>query len=475
MEKIAVIGGLGTLSGGDLFFKLLKNQEVLNHQNKYHFIFEQQPYRQIESALHEEEDIKSRKFYTFSICKNFEVKEVSKILLPCFASHSFLEELQKETTISIVNIFHAITHHLTSKIEKGAKVGVLTSNFVKESFLLNKHLADYELVFPSNQAKLMDAIYGKTGIKNGNLDGLPLEFVYQACLELKEKGCKVILPCITEISLVVNQLRKRGISIIDVNEVYANYALQIGNVKSQSQPFKLGIVGGVGPSATVDFMNKVILSTPAAKDQDHIKMVVEQNPQIPDRTANLILNETDPTIALFSTCKKLEAAGSNAIAIPCNTAHAFVKEIQAHLNIPIVNMITTTAEFILKNYGKNTKVGLLATTGTVKSNVYLDVLKKYELQVVIPDEVHQNHVMESIYGDLGVKAGYTTGSCKEEIMKGVNYLLAEGAQVIILGCTELPLLFTNTKEINDKDRSVPLIDPTLILAEKVVELATLKD
>ncbi|MDX1365219.1 MAG: amino acid racemase [Arenibacter latericius] len=471
MDKIAVIGGLGALSGADLFFKLLKNKEALKNQKNYHFIFEQQPYSQIESALFEEQDIKSRKFYTFNLCKTFEQNKVSKILLPCFASHSFIDELQKETSISIVNIFDAITNYLSLKFEKGTKIGVLTSSFVKESTLLTKYFQDYELIYPTNQSQLMQAIYAETGIKNGYLDGLPLEYVYEACLELKAKGCEVILPCITEISLLVNQLWKRGVPIVDVNQVYADYALSIGNIP-QLKPFKLGIVGGVGPSATVDFMNKIIQSTPAKKDQDHIKMIVEQNPQIPDRTANLIHNQTDPTIALFSTCKKLEAAGANAIAIPCNTAHAFVKEIQDHLNVPIVNMITTTAEYILENFGKGTIVGLLATSGTIQSKVYFNVLTHFGLQIVVPDETHQNLVMESIYGEMGVKAGYTSGLCKEQINGGVNHLIKKNAQVIILGCTELPLLFPQNQGYNDTKFSIELIDPTLILAKKVVQLAT---
>ena len=471
MGKIAVIGGLGALSGADLFFKLLKNKSALKNQKHYHFIFEQQPYSQIESALFEEQDIKSRKFYTFTLCKNFEQKSVSKILLPCFASHSFLEELQKETSISIVNIFEAITNYLSLNFEKGTKIGVLTSSFVKESFLLRKYFQDYELIYPTNQSQLMHAIYGESGIKNGYLDGLPLEYVHEACIELKAKGCEVILPCITEISLLVNQLWTRGISIIDVNEIYADYALSKGDT-TQPKPFKLGIVGGVGPSATVDFMNKIIQNTTAKKDQDHIKMIVEQNPQIPDRTANLIHNQTDPTIALFSTCKKLEAAGSNAIAIPCNTAHAFVKEIQEHLNVPIVNMITTTAEYILENFGKGSKVGLLATNGSIQSEVYFNALTGFGLHVVIPDETHQTYVMESIYGKFGVKAGYTDGICKEQILKGVNHLIQKEIQVIILGCTELPLLFPKNKESNDHKKSVELVDPTLILAKRVVSLAT---
>lgn len=164
-------------------------------------------------------------------------------------------------------------------------------------------------------------------------------------------------------------------SVIDINKVYADFALEKAKPAYQ-KPFKLGIVGGVGPSATVDFMNKIIQSTPAKKDQEHIKMVVEQNPQIPDRTANLIRNETDPTIALFSTCKRLEAAESDVIAIPCNTAHAYVQSIQPpHLKVPIVNMLTVTAKKVVQQFGKNTKVGLLATTGTVKSRFIMRYLK----------------------------------------------------------------------------------------------------
>ena len=134
-------------------------------------------------------------------------------------------------------------------------------------------------------------------------------------------------------------------------------------------------------------------------------------------------------------------------------------------------MITTTAEYILENFGKGTNVGLLATRGTIQSNVYFDVLRLYGLQIVVPDEIHQEYIMESIYGESGVKAGYTDGLCKEQILNGVTYLIESEAQVIILGCTELPLLFPQTKDLKMNNTSVELIDPTLILAKKVVDLA----
>jgi len=472
MDKIAVIGGLGTLSGGDLFFKLLKNPRVLKNQMDYHFMFEQQPYSQINLPLHHEEDIKSRKYYTYKVCKNFESKDVTKILIPCFASHSFLDELQKEISIPIINIFEALSRYIGSRYEKGIRIGILTSDFVKESYLLGRYFMEYELVFPTNQGQLMESIYGEHGIKNGYFDGLPLEYVFESCTELIASGCDVILPGITELSLITELLWKRGIPIVDVNQIYADYAVENENYSNNiGKPFKLGILGGVGPSATVDFMNKIIQNTPAKKDQDHIKMVVEQNPQIPDRTANLVFQETDPTLAMFSTCKRLEAEGADAIAIPCNTAHAFVKSIQEHLNIPIINMLNTTAEFIDGQFGKSSKVGLLATNGTIQSRVYYDVLNEFGFEVIIPDKKNQRHVMESIYGELGVKAGFTDGFCKSEILKATDYLIDQGADVIILGCTELPLMFTEDNELNRNGKKIPLVDPTLVLAKKIVMIS----
>ncbi|HWV74718.1 MAG TPA: amino acid racemase [Pseudosphingobacterium sp.] len=470
VEKIAVIGGLGTLSGGDLFFKLLKNSKVLKNQLGYHFIFEQQPYSQINLPLHQEEDIRSRKYYTYNICKNFEAKGVSKILLPCFASHSFLDELQKEITIPIVNIFEALSCYIYSTFPKGTKIGVLTSDFVKENKMLDSYFHDYELVFPATQNRLMEAIYGEYGIKNGHFDGLALEYVCEVCAELNEKGCNIILPGITELSLVVEQLWRRGIQLLDVNQIYANYALENAHSKLE-KPFKLGILGGVGPSATVDFMNKIIQNTPAQKDQDHIKMVVEQNPQIPDRTANLVRRETDPIVAMYSTCKRLEAEGADAIAIPCNTAHAFVKGIQEHLGIPIINMLSATAEHIGHIYGEGAKVGLLATSGTIQSKVYHDVLKAFGFDVIIPDEKHQAYVMESIYGEYGVKAGFSDDVCKDYILKAAKHVIDSGADIIILGCTELPLMFPHENEIVMEGNRIPLVDPTLVLAKKIVGMA----
>jgi aspartate racemase len=233
----------------------------------------------------------------------------------------------------------------------------------------------------------------------------------------------------------------------------------------------LGIVGGVGPAATVDFMGKVVANTPAGRDQEHIKMVVEQNPQIPDRTANLLHDEADPTMAMYATCKRLESAGANAIAIPCNTAHAFVERIQAHLRVPIVNMLHETIEWIVHKYGSGKVVGLLATSGTIQSQVYHEAARNSGLQIVTPGHDYQSMVMDSIYGDRGIKAGFTQGLCREQLLIAAEHLCELGANVLILGCTELPLVLEHCESFEINKRTVAFVDPTTLLARKCVGLS----
>ena len=214
-------------------------------------------------------------------------------------------------------------------------------------------------------------------------------------------------------------------------------------------------------------MSKLVTGTDAARDQDHIKVLVEQNPQIPDRTENLIGGGTDPTVALYSTCKKLERGGADILAIPCNTAHAYVDRIQRHLDVPIISILSATTDAIRAMSPRVEKVGVLATNGTIHSGLYQDALGEAKLKYLIPDNAHQALVMDSIYGREGVKAGFTQGLCQQQILQAFAHLVENGAEAIILGCTELPLIVSGTRETLS---AVP-IDPTDVLARKCVQLA----
>jgi aspartate racemase len=228
----------------------------------------------------------------------------------------------------------------------------------------------------------------------------------------------------------------------------------------------IGILGGLGPSATVDVFAKIVKHTPATCDQDHLRIIIDNNPQIPDRTAYYQGRGEDPSGAMLATAKNLQEAGATFIIIPCNTAHAFIDSIQQGIDIPIISMLEETASYIAENFEAVKTVGLLATSGTVISGVYTDVLSQHKLSVVVPSKESQRDlVMEAVYGEGGIKAGVTIGAPRDQLLQAAHELVALGAQAIILGCTEIPLA------LHDGDLPLPLIDATDILAQAAVRHA----
>jgi len=464
-----VIGGLGPLASADVFFKLVKSTPALSDAEHFDVIFEQRSFAQAASndlatALTE------RKLYVFDMIREFQRRGVNAVVLPCFLSHTFMTELKAESNLPIVDMLEALRAYVARRFPAVRRIGVLTSQYVRDNGLFEGYFAaaGFELIYPrpSVSGDAVDlAVYGPQGIKAGKLLGTPVELLRDACVDLIAQGVDLIVPGVTELPIVLDALGDLSVPILDSNLIYAQYAVS-GDFAMRAKPFKVGVVGGVGPAATADFMQKIIRNTPAARDQDHIKLLIEQNPQIPDRTANLLGDGPDPTIALYATCKKLEAGDADLIAIPCNTAHAFVERIQPHLRIPIVNMLTTTADYLARHFTGLDRVGLLATSGTLDSGVYAKALAAQGLHAVAPDPVHQARVMNAIYGPQGVKAGHTSGACMTDILAAVDDLLAQDIKVIILGCTELPLLFADPAALGG--RPVQLIDPTDVLARQCV-------
>ena len=474
-RRLGIIGGLGAIAGADLFFKLAQAAAANRASADDDIIFEQHPFDEGEIAGSDNASPNGRKLYIFDLLRQFEARGVDRVMVPCFISHTFLDELQPEVKVPIVDLMKALLTHVQQKYPGQASIGVLTSNYVRMKGLFERYFEPqrFKLVYPDAQTQedcVMQAIYGPEGIKAGHLQGTAVDLLYDACVDLLKAGAQVIVPGATEIAIVANTLRGRGIPIIDANSAYVQYALSYDEARP-NKPVKIGVVGGVGPAATVDFMNKIIRNTDASKDQDHVKLLVEHNPQIPDRTANLIGDGRDPTIAIYAACKKLEASDADLIAIPCNTAHAFVDRIQPYLSIPIVNMLSETADFIRERYGNSIGIGLLATSGTVTSRVYHAAFEAHGMELIIPDEFHQQKVMSAIYGPLGVKAGHADGMCKMELLQAVTHLADRGAQVIILGCTELPLVLSQAEAFAVAGATVAILDPTDILARKCASLA----
>lgn len=252
---------------------------------------------------------------------------------------------------------------------------------------------------------------------------------------------------------------------------YAAAALAAAPVEDEGA-FRLGIVGGLGPAATVDFIGKLIRFTPAQRDQDHLRLIVEHNPRIPDRSAHLLgVGDEDPALALYAACRRLEQGGAAAIVIPCNTAHAFAARLQPRLAIPIVNMLTETASDIVRVHGRQARVGLLGTDATIATRVYHDAAAAVGLALMTPDAAHQALVMQAIFGPDGVKTRGPNEAAAAMLDRAIGHLAAQGAEVAILGCTELPLLAQESASHAVDGHRIALADPTAILARRCVALA----
>ncbi|MFQ5963205.1 MAG: aspartate/glutamate racemase family protein [Candidatus Scalinduaceae bacterium] len=237
----------------------------------------------------------------------------------------------------------------------------------------------------------------------------------------------------------------------------------------------IGIVGGVGPYASVDLTRKIFDQTNAKSDQDHLSIALLSIPkEIEDRTSYLLgQTSINPAYALFKIIRKLEDMGAGVVAIPCNTVHCpeifdvIVKNLEkANSSIILLHMINKVAEFIRINHPQIRNVGVLCTTGTYKTKVYSNILEQKGINVIFPDEVLQDSIHTAIYDPgYGIKAqsNPVTEFAKRKLTEALNYLQKEGAEAIVLGCTEIPIAITN-KKIGE----TMIIDPTLILARALI-------
>ncbi len=221
----------------------------------------------------------------------------------------------------------------------------------------------------------------------------------------------------------------------------------------------IGILGGMGPLATAELFRRIVEKTPAKRDQEHPRIIIYNDPKIPDRTAFILGKGEDPRPALVEGARKLESWGADFIIMPCNTAHFFAEDIRRAIKVPLVSMVDATAERIAGMGLK--KVGLLATDGTVKGLVYHRSLLRRGIGIAVPDEEDQELVMKAIYD--GVKAGNL--ELGRRLLLGVAERLQLRVDGIIAGCTEVSVA------LRPGDLTVPLIDPLDVIAEKAVRLA----
>lgn len=228
----------------------------------------------------------------------------------------------------------------------------------------------------------------------------------------------------------------------------------------------VGVLGGMGPVATADFLARIIAATPAERDQDHLHVLVDCNPQVPDRSAFLRAEGPDPRPSLVATAKGLEQAGASFLVMACNTAHAFAEDIRAAVAIPLVDWPAVVADAV--SMAGVTRVGILASTGTIDANVYRIPLEARGVRSVVPTPSRQAQVMRAIYGPEGVKRlGADSPVARRDLLAGAEDVVGQGAAAVILACTE----FSALRALGALEVQVPVFDASEIVARHVVSLA----
>lgn len=238
----------------------------------------------------------------------------------------------------------------------------------------------------------------------------------------------------------------------------------------------IGILGGIGPYAGIDLLKKVYDNTIANRDQDHLDTVLLSiASSINDRTEYLEGRiKENPAHAIVKVLLKMESIGVTVAGIACNTAHSegifdvVLQQLEkGNSNVKLLNMISETVSFILEKHPQIKRVGILSTTGAYKSGVYSKVLKSKGYEVIVPTmEMQEELIHSAIYHSAyGIKSfsNPIKQQAIDNLYKGISYLKAEGAEAIVLGCTEIPLAIPQ-KEVD----GLVTIDPTNVLARALI-------
>jgi len=223
----------------------------------------------------------------------------------------------------------------------------------------------------------------------------------------------------------------------------------------------LGVLGGMGPLATVDFMHKVLLATAVRSDQDHVPMVVTCIPQVPDRTAAFRGEGESPLPAIIDSGRRLVAAGADLVLMPCNTAHLWFDEIHEALQVPMLHLVDAALDDAAALTSAHDRIGLLATDATLASGLYVNrqPANRRPVQWLLPTAREMNdYVMPGI---AAVKAGQLQHS-STLLLVAAHALVRRGATALVLGCTEIPLALDASRA------GCVLIDATAALARRAV-------
>lgn len=225
-----------------------------------------------------------------------------------------------------------------------------------------------------------------------------------------------------------------------------------------SSSLAVGVLGGMGPAATVDFFSRVVRAT-SGRGQDQIRLIIDNNPTVPDRQAAIAGAGPSPGAVLAQMARGLEHAGANCLVMPCNTAHAFRGSIKAAVSVPFIDMIEVTAAALRRSHPAVRRVGLLATNGCINAELYPAEFEGTGVIIHNPRGATQDTLMTLLNG---VESGETGSAARRAMLEIATSLVVDGADAIIAGCTEVPLL------LNQNNVPVPLIVSTDALVDYTI-------
>ena len=225
----------------------------------------------------------------------------------------------------------------------------------------------------------------------------------------------------------------------------------------------VGVIGGMGPKATLDFYSKVVEKTVATHDQDHLHVIINSNPKVPNRQD--ALSGLGPSCApdLIEAARSLESAGADFVVMVCNTAHAYESHIRSAIQIPFISIIEESVNRCVSVVPKLQKVGILAATGCIDANLYQKQFAKKGVDCVVPSFADQHAFMELMYR---IKANDLDISIGMEMERLAQNLIDQGAEIILAACTEVPLV------LHAEFLSVPLVNSTDVLVDAAVKYAS---
>ena len=228
-----------------------------------------------------------------------------------------------------------------------------------------------------------------------------------------------------------------------------------------SRLLTVGVIGGMGPAATVDFMDKVLKASAAAREQDNLRLLVDCNPHVPDRNTAAI-DGVHPGPVIAEMARGLERQGADFIIMACNTAHAYEADIRAAITVPFVSLIAETAAVLSSRHARVKRAGLLAGSGCLHAGLYQDALAAHGVAAVVLDTDGQTRFMDLLYQ---IKRGDVSAAARAEMRALADVLIGSGAEVVVAACTEVPLVLAH------HDIAVPLVDSTAVLVERTLAYA----